>query len=719
MRDTGLTINVVKRTIVNTSDLEQVLVLGDNNSQYITFSMLDNFDEIDVLMKNIFIKFINAAGFGDKVAAVDVTRIPDVGDAPDTITFGWIIPQLVTAKTGTVSFAVEILGVDYKWSTIDALLIVEKTVDLTNALIIPDQTWLDAYEQNLVTSTGIAADSAVAAKASEDNAKASEIIVEASEIIVEALHNELLPALTQYSGAEVILARKGEADLSTKIGMIDTQLANIPKYCIPTGTADDTSYLQNIIDTYFSVILKAGTYLIDGQNRLQIPSNRTIVFEAGAILQIITNNDDDYYAMHMLNVTDITITNPIIIGDNITHTGITGESGHCMGIAGTSKNIKITNPTFKNGWGDGLYVSNGEDIIIDNLICDSNRRNGLTITSGKNIFINNPQCINQNGTSPEAGIDIEPNDDTAILENIVISNPFTSGNTGTGITIALAQLLASTKNIIITIENHRDFGSARGFAIDNLAYSATGKLDGEIKNINPNYEENTHQGILITDYSSQNTPIIKIINPTILNCNANAGSSPRYYSAIVLLRETAATTTNKIGNVQIINPIIKDTRAVSCFRNGIYTADDKLVYFEKVNIIDPLEIVGIANVKEFINIDKGITIIDNLKVLTVEYTTNTTIGEAALTRIHNAGAAGLVTYTLNQPQVLDQITTFEDVAGTGIRIVPQATERIRPLATGDGKYLESTLRGCSITLKRINATTWHVQNIVGTWTAEA
>ena len=58
MIDTGLVINVENRTIENLNDTDQIVVLGDNNSQLLTFSMDDKFDGIDILTKNIFIKYI-------------------------------------------------------------------------------------------------------------------------------------------------------------------------------------------------------------------------------------------------------------------------------------------------------------------------------------------------------------------------------------------------------------------------------------------------------------------------------------------------------------------------------------------------------------------------------------------------------------------------------------------------------------------------------------
>ena len=148
MINRDMSIDVIKRLISNISVTEQIIVMGDDNAQAINFTMSDEF-EIDVLTKNIFIKFINAANYGDKTAVTDITRTTNT-DGPDTITFNWIIPEIATAVAGTMYFALEIINEDYKWSTKSTMLFVEKTVDLGTIITIPDPLWLEAYEARLL-----------------------------------------------------------------------------------------------------------------------------------------------------------------------------------------------------------------------------------------------------------------------------------------------------------------------------------------------------------------------------------------------------------------------------------------------------------------------------------------------------------------------------------------------------------------------------------------
>ncbi|MEG1619936.1 MAG: hypothetical protein RR335_10310, partial [Eubacterium sp.] len=160
--DSGPFIDVEKRTITGIGEMREIVVEGDDLSQMITFTMLNDFDGAGVIEKSIFVKYINAANFGDKVAAVnkrieiiDVDIIdPETGKVTGTekkevLRFGWVVDKNVTQKSGAVYIAIEITGLNYKWSTKKAMMMVEETVDIAPTILIPQMTWLQAYEQQL------------------------------------------------------------------------------------------------------------------------------------------------------------------------------------------------------------------------------------------------------------------------------------------------------------------------------------------------------------------------------------------------------------------------------------------------------------------------------------------------------------------------------------------------------------------------------------------
>ena len=73
---------------------------------------------------------------------------------------------------------------------------------------------------------------------------------------------------------------------------------------------------------------------------------------------------------------------------------------------------------------------------------------------------------NTHGTDPQAGIDLEPNDSTEFLQNIIIENLTTKLNTGYGIDIYLGKY--SPNGASVTIKNYSDQNNIRGGISDNF-----------------------------------------------------------------------------------------------------------------------------------------------------------------------------------------------------------------------------------------------------------
>jgi parallel beta-helix repeat protein len=144
-----------------------------------------------------------------------------------------------------------------------------------------------------------------------------------------------------------------------------------------------------------------------------------------------------------------------------------------MGIwLSSSKNIRIYNPIVTDCWGDGIYIGRADlknpndNILIHGANLDNNRRNGISITSGRNINIIDPVISNTHGTSPEAGIDIEPNNNEDVIDNIFIQNPHTINSGEYGMLLILDTMIGQApKDVNIIIENHLDETSSIGFRV--------------------------------------------------------------------------------------------------------------------------------------------------------------------------------------------------------------------------------------------------------------
>jgi len=517
-------------------------------------------------------------------------------------------------------------------------------------------------------------------------------------------------------------------DLPTRLDTVEntvaTQLAEMTQYVKPTGTEDDTTMLQNAINLYPSLTLKSGTYkinaVVNGSNYgWTIPSNRTIIFEPGAILQTITNAEDNYRVMFFNNVDNINIYNPVLYGDRATHTGITGEGGHGIGLYGGCSNINIYNPTCNNFWGVGIALVDQENVNIINAVCDNNRQNGIALIKGRNVTLYEPKCTNTNGTLPSGGIDIEPNNGTDYVENIKIIRPETSGNDGAGIFIALANLIGSTNDVSIIIDSPLDDGSAYGSYIGKLEYSAMGKLGGVARITNPTYLNSQRAASYINNYASQNTPSLIFDKPVILNPNSLSEIDGNGFT---FKREIAATNTNKMGNLTIINPDIRDIRTVPKMIFCMDFNDEKDQGFEKVFIIDPLALEGTVtndlNYKISIR-DGGVNVSDRKKLLVGNFSSNRILLDRVYTRLTNIGATALVNFTLSTSAFLiDAPTTFVVEDADGIKLTPSVSMNILPLSAVNGKFITSTNLGSSITIRKLSSASWIIENMIGTWTVE-
>lgn len=202
------------------------------------------------------------------------------------------------------------------------------------------------------------------------------------------------------------------------------------------GVTDDTTQMQNAIDKCNILNFDNSTYLTTGLN---LKSNSIIIFNDTS-LKMKPNNLSAYGVLKINNIENINIYGFVkLIGDYLEHTGETGEFGHALSIIASS-NVNIENVQCSYGWGDGCYIGPTDDllnnpinIIINNLVCHHNRRNGLSITSGSKIIINNLITYNNGGTSPNGGFDIEPYNANNVID-VTINNIYSylNGKTGTG-----------------------------------------------------------------------------------------------------------------------------------------------------------------------------------------------------------------------------------------------------------------------------------------------
>lgn len=170
-----------------------------------------------------------------------------------------------------------------------------------------------------------------------------------------------------------------------------------------------------------------------------------------------TSSDGSGYAIIKINSkTDIVIDGGELDG-NAANNGYYTEHDHGISIVNSSR-ITIRNLWIHDHSGDGIYISNSDDILIENCIIDVPNvnasgplvgRNGIAVVEGARIKIRN--CYIRGGIP--GGIDLETNGGDHVIEDVQIIGCTIESNAGYGISVNSANTVAGTtttiKNILI------------------------------------------------------------------------------------------------------------------------------------------------------------------------------------------------------------------------------------------------------------------------------
>lgn len=293
---------------------------------------------------------------------------------------------------------------------------------------------------------------------------------------------------------------------------------SLPRDFVTDGSIDYTRYIQEGINRHRNVVFPNFPILIN-EKGISLVSNSQVYFRENSKVIMKPNDAENYQILRVFNQENISIYAPVLIGDRFKHKGKKGEWGMGISIAG-SYNIKVVNPKIKDCWGDGIYIGKinhriNKNITIENALLDGNRRNGISITCVDGLFLKSPIISNTHGTPPMSGIDIEPNDNTDQINNIIIKDPITFNNKY-GILVVLMNLPGhDDKTVDIEISDHIDDTSLNGFLLSgaNAKNRWGNKLLGKIKVINPTWKNNINEykGV----YKFKYMPQVEVINPNV------------------------------------------------------------------------------------------------------------------------------------------------------------------------------------------------------------
>jgi len=195
------------------------------------------------------------------------------------------------------------------------------------------------------------------------------------------------------------------------------------------------------------------------------------------------------------------------------------EWRNCLSLRGCT-NVKVLGLTLAESGGDGIYLGTGpegasnKDILINDVTCDKNYRQGISVISAENLLIEDCTLINTGGTSPEAGIDFEPNHPEEYLVNCVVRNCRMANNGSRGILIHLVKLDATSRDVSLRVENCRFVGD-RTSARFSVRGDPNSTVDGLVEFVNCIFENARKHAIHIRKPASRGR--VRFVDCTIIN----------------------------------------------------------------------------------------------------------------------------------------------------------------------------------------------------------
>ena len=312
---------------------------------------------------------------------------------------------------------------------------------------------------------------------------------------------------------------KGHAGEQSKAFKIENIL---PKGYVKDGSVDYTSYVQLALSKHKQIVFPGFPILVNDEG-LKIGSDRTITFLEGSEIRLKPSAKKSYEILSIKDARNVTLINPVVVGDWDKHIGTEGEWGNGIKIGGSS-NVTLYNPKVSNCWGDGIYISATKsgvpkNIRIVNAFLKKNRRNGLSVISVDGLVLESPYSGYNDGISPRAGIDIEPNKSYDEIKNVKIFNPKTEKNGGSAISIGLNKLYGrGDKNVSIEIRNHVDHGSRNGLLIScSTKKSVAGeKIIGNVTVMDPLWQKNFKQPLSVYKLREPNLKL-SVTNPQLVD----------------------------------------------------------------------------------------------------------------------------------------------------------------------------------------------------------
>lgn len=512
------------------------------------------------------------------------------------------------------------------------------------------------------------------------------------------------------------LANGNVAIIQTDGGAITTSQAGIT-----TATTDANVTLTSIQNRHSNILIDTSFEILA---RWDLVSDLTVEWLPGTTLKKNAAFPSEKAALFLPDISNVNLIKPNIDGNRINVSNVS-EQGHLIDIRGCI-NITVDGGNCINANGDGYFVGSGginnfsKNVKLINCVGDNNRRQALSITSVVGLRATNFRGLNTNGTAPGAGVDIEPNSNTDELQDIVFDNPYTEGNEGAGIVIALNLLTGvNAKKVSITINNHEDDGSLLGFQFEKVSLDGTAKISGVIRTIDPVWRNSQIGSFIMRDYDAR-APQIQIIRPAVIDPNTIGGTTPKSHSSFICFAETTDTGVGIIGGLRIVEPRF-DYSNNAPIRHFNFKDERASRDVTDIQVINPIELIGTIAEPSFTWLGDG-KISDENNVVTKFFSSDATLSSTTHAGVISNTATNVVKVTMEAGQNAgDPNVTLEKSDSEGssatFTVAPPAGGSIigHPLISAANKTWQCASAESRITLKPVGFNRWSIVSIGGDW----
>ena len=235
------------------------------------------------------------------------------------------------------------------------------------------------------------------------------------------------------------------------------------------------------------------------------------------------------------------------------------EWRHALSIRGSS-NVTVAGLTLRRSGGDGIYLgvtgSNNvnEDVVIREVVCDENHRQGMSVISARNLLVKNSMFNRTEGTAPQSGIDLEPNNPDEQLTDVVIRNCVFEDNERRGMHMWLGNMEADSEPVSVTWENNYVRGGDIGIHFGN----AEG-VQGTIEYRGNIVEDTSYAGIFLRE-KAYDTALLTVEDLVLYNVATEDPADYGWPSAPVVVHGSRAEQFPRQGGIELKNLFVHQTR---------------------------------------------------------------------------------------------------------------------------------------------------------------